>query len=161
MISFNSLGIALSLAALLSGCAANYKPIEGRPTAELRFSTKTVMPADVVGLWTVKYDKCPKAEKKMLLTGKETSDQPKLVTIEAGQPFLVQAEHVSMWLGKTCNVGAVFTPSAGYTYNLRSTLTAQGCSLEMMRVAGKLLSFEPTFHIYPSLPDDQLCSAMK
>lgn len=145
-------------AGLLAGCASSYQPMAGQPTASLVFTKRTPMPTDVVGLWTVRSSKCPLVEKVHLLGGQAISSSLKSVSIEAGAPFFLQAEHVSIWLGKTCRTAAMFTPVEGASYFVQSTLSNEGCELILHRKYGNSLRPDPTFKQLPGFADEALCT---
>lgn len=130
----------------------------GQPTASLTFTKVTPMSTDFAGLWTVRSSRCPSVEKVHLIGGQSPSSSLKPVSIEAGGPFLLQAENVSIWLGKTCKAAALFTPVAGAKYFVQSVLSNKGCEVIIHRQDGNTLRPEPTLEQIPGFADEALCA---
>lgn len=138
-----------------AGCAANYHPADGAPTAKLLFTTNK-RPGMFVGLWKIQTEKCPSISKVHLLTDGQTNKKDALVEIEAGKPFVVKAQQVNILTGTKCNDAGVFTPMPGATYRLKHTINAQGCWLELFM--GNSTSKDPSFKQLVSVEEKDICA---
>jgi len=131
---------SLCAAFLFTACAGSYRPPEGAPVAKLVFNATTA-PQTSVGLWTVPISTCPPGSKVSLLLAGQTRQKDAEVSIQAGVPFAVRAEMVSMATWSQCNVSGVFLPQPGAVYVLHHIVTPRGCGLRMLSAGSIEQSF--------------------
>ena len=140
--------LALSVAALASACAVDYKPPpEGVPTTALTLSTTTYGGAEFSSMIG-----CPSQERTILarlpftLSGASLDESAKrsapAIPVVANKPMTL----VAAIAGTTCNWTAAFTPKSGTDYEAILHATNNTCRLAVYRlkpVAGGAPKLEP------------------
>ena len=128
--------IGLSIAALASACAVDYKPPpEGVPTTSLTLSTTTYGGAEFSSI-----PGCPSQERTILarlpftLSGASLDESAKrsapAIRVAANQPMTL----VAGIAGTTCNWTATFTPKSGTDYEAILHATNNTCRLVVYRL---------------------------
>ncbi len=140
--------LALSVAALASACAVDYKPPpEGVPTTALTLSTTTYGGAEFSSI-----PGCPSQQRTILarlpftLSGASLDESAKrsapAIRVVANQPMTL----VAAIAGTTCNWTATFTPRLGTDYEAILHATNNTCRLSVYRlrpVTGGAPKLEP------------------